>query len=427
MPSQRDWIGLLEAAYDLSGDADAWVARLLEAAAPALDGGHGVGAQVFRLRPIGVVIERAAYLGPGELSALPIATVEAAGLEAQDLVYRSGIPAATMSEVVWSQLPEEGETFLAATGGRFRDALGIIAHTGTGAGLGLDTPLEATRTMTAVERRRWTRVAAHVGAGLRLHRSLGATEPEAVLDPAGRVLDARADAQGRDARERLRHAVRQMETARGAVRGRDPDEAMTLWEGLVGGRWSLVDRFESDGRRFVVAHRNDPEVGDPRGISRRERQVAEFAGLGRSPKEIAYALGLSASAVTNAESRVRAKLGLGSRAELASFFAPSGLRRRLTELELEGEPILVASAPLVAEERLADFTPAEREVALLAVQGATNAAIAARRASAERTVANQLRAVFAKLGVHSRAELAVVLAQTSAGSAAREGGPSARN
>ncbi len=416
MPSRCDWIGLLEAAYDLSGDSEAWIGRLLEAAAPVLDGGHGVGAQVFRLRPVGVVIERASYLGPGELAPLPTATVEAAGLAAQDLVYRSGIAAATMSEVVWSRFPEEGEIFLAATGGRFRDALGIIAHTGTGAGLGLNTPLDVARKMTAVERRRWTQVAAHVGAGLRLHRTLGAAEPEAVLDPSGRVVDARAEAEGRDARERLRDAVRRMETARGAVRRRDPDEAMTLWEGLVGGCWSLVDRFESDGRRFVVAHRNDPDIGDPRGISRRERQVAEFAGLGRSPKEIAYALGLSPSAVSNAESRVRAKLGLGSRAELASFFAPSGLRRRLTELELEGEPILVASAPLVSEERLAPLSAAEREVALLAVQGATNAAIAARRASAERTVANQLCAVFAKLGVHSRAELAAVLAQTPAGS-----------
>jgi DNA-binding CsgD family transcriptional regulator len=414
LPSQRDWIGLLEAAYDLSGDADAWVARLLAAAAPVLDGGHGVGAQVFRLRPIGVVIERAAYLGSGELEALPTATVEAAGLDAQDLVYRSGIAAATMSEVVWSQLPEEGETFFAATGGRFRDALGIIAHTGTGVGLGLNTPLETARVMTGVERRRWTQVAAHVGAGLRLHRSLDAAEPDAVLDPSGRVLDARVGAQGRDARERLRDAVRRVEMARGAARRRDPDEAMDLWEGLVGGCWSLVDRFESDGRRFVVAHRNDPEVGDPRGISRRERQVAEFAGLGRSPKETAYALGLSPSAVSNAESRAREKLGLGSRAELASFFAPSGLRRRLTELELSGESILVASAPLVSEERLAPLSVAEREVALLAVQGATNAAIAAKRASAERTVANQLRAIFAKLAVHSRAELAAVLAQTPA-------------
>jgi len=409
MPTQLGWVSLLEATYDLSGDVDAWLGGILEAASPLLDAGQGVAAQLFRLGPREVVIERAVLLGPGEVAPLALATVEAAAPEAHDLVYRSGIPAATMSEVVWSRLPQEAETFAAATGGRFRDAIGIIAHTGTGAGLGLNSPLETERRMTAAERCRWTRVAAHVGAGLRMRRRLAAREPEAVLDPEGRLQHASAEGGARDAREHLREAVRRVERARGALRRRDPDEAMALWEGLVGGRWSLVDRFESDGRRFVVAHRNDPEVGDPRGLSRRERQVAEFVGLGRTPKEIAYALGLSASAVANAERRARAKLGLGSRAELSSFFAPGGLRRRLLELELEGEPVLVATAPLVSEERLGRLSAAEREVALLAVQGATNAAIAARRGRSERTVANQLRSAFAALGVHSRAELAAAL------------------
>jgi DNA-binding CsgD family transcriptional regulator len=356
---------------------------------------------------VGVVIERAAMRGAPELAPLPEATAAAASLEALDLVYRSGIPAATMSEVVWSRLPEQGEVFTSATGGRFRDAIGIVAHSGTGTGLALNSPLPALRTMSAVERRHWTRVCAHVGAGLRLRQRWG--EPEAVLDPEGRVVEARDAAREPDARERLRCAVRTVEAARGAAGRRDAEEALALWEGLVGGRWSLVDRFESDGRRYLLAVPNDPEVGDPRGLSRRERQVAEFVGLGRTAKEIAYALGLSPSAVSNAERRAREKLGLGSRSALAAFFAPGGLRRRLTELELEGESVLLASAPLVAEERLARLTVAEREVALLAIQGATNAAIAARRGAAERTVANQLGAVFGKLGVHSRAELAALL------------------
>ena len=384
----------------------------MHAAAPVLDEGNGVAVQVFRLRPVGIAIERAGHRGPEEVGSLAIATIDAAASEAQDLVYRSGIPAATMSEVVWSRLPEEEAVFAAATGGRFRDAIGIVAHTGTGSGLALNSPMVASRSMTTLERRRWTQVAAHVGAGLRLRRGLAELSPEAVLDADGRVLDASGDARERDARERLRHAVQQIERARGAARLRDPDEAMALWEGLVGGRWSLVDRFENDGRRFVVAHRNDPEIGDPRGLSRRERQVAEFVGLGRTPKEIAYALGLSPSAVANTEGRVRAKLGLATRAELASFFAPGGLRRRLTEMELEGESILVAAAPLVIEERLEALSPAEREVALLAAQGATNAAIGARRESAERTVANQMHSVFEKLGVHSRAELAALLSRS---------------
>jgi len=60
--------------------------------------------------------------------------------------------------------------------------------------------------------------------------------------------------------------------------------AMENWRGLVDGRWSLVDRFDSDGKRFVVAVKNDPEARDPRGLSRREQQVSELVGLGGPPR-----------------------------------------------------------------------------------------------------------------------------------------------
>ena len=102
-----DWISLLEATYDLSGDLDTWLGGLMHAAAPVLDEGNGVAVQVFRLRPVGIAIERAGHRGPEEVGSLAIATIDAAASEAQDLVYRSGIPAATMSEVVWSRLPGE--------------------------------------------------------------------------------------------------------------------------------------------------------------------------------------------------------------------------------------------------------------------------------------------------------------------------------
>jgi DNA-binding CsgD family transcriptional regulator len=409
---RRGWIGLLEASYDLSGDVDEWIGGILEASEPVLDAGHGVSAQLFRLRPVGVSIERTAHRGPQVVAPLPEATIGAASPDALDLVFRSGIPVGTMSEVVWPRLPGEREAFSAATDGLLRDAIGIVAHSGTGIGLALNTGLPRPRVMAVIEKRRWTQVCAHVAAGLRLRQHFA--EPEAVLDPAGRVHDAHSGAGERDARERLRDAVRRMEQARAPAARGDAEHALGLWEGLVDGRWSLVDRFESDGKRFVLAVPNDPDVGDPRGLSRRERQVAEFAGLGHATKETAYALGLSPSAVANAERRAREKLGLARRSELAAFFAPAGLRRRLVELELEGESVLLAAAPLVSEARLARLTAAEREVALLAVQGATDADIAARRGSAERTVANQLRSVFEKLGVHSRAELAASLAGGSA-------------
>ena len=33
----------------------------------------------------------------------------------------------------------------------------------------------------------------------------------------------------------------------------DPDGAVARWRGLASGTWSLVDKVESDGRRFIVA------------------------------------------------------------------------------------------------------------------------------------------------------------------------------
>lgn len=55
--------------------------------------------------------------------------------------------------------------------------------------------------------------------------------------------------------------------------------------------------------------------------------------------------------------------------------------------------------------RQAALTAAEREVYELLVAGLSNAEIAAARSRAIRTVANQARAIYRKLGVRGRVEL----------------------
>ncbi|HVH04589.1 MAG TPA: helix-turn-helix transcriptional regulator [Myxococcota bacterium] len=157
---------------------------------------------------------------------------------------------------------------------------------------------------------------------------------------------------------------------------------------MAADRVLLVDRFERDGWRFDVAH--EPARVGLHGLSARERSAAEGLGRGLAPKEIAYAQGVAPSTVANALGRARRKLGLRSLAELAALFAPNGLR--------------AIDAAL-----LAPLSAAEREVALLLVRGASNREIARRRGAAVRTVANQARAVYRKLGVASRAELAARL------------------
>jgi DNA-binding NarL/FixJ family response regulator len=67
---------------------------------------------------------------------------------------------------------------------------------------------------------------------------------------------------------------------------------------------------------------------------------------------------------------------------------------------------LVGAYPLIDSESVSCLTETEREVAAQIIEGSTNRDIAKRRGLSEHTVANQVRSIFEKLCVHSRAELA---------------------
>ncbi|MCA9593552.1 MAG: helix-turn-helix transcriptional regulator [Myxococcales bacterium] len=168
------------------------------------------------------------------------------------------------------------------------------------------------------DRTLWHRVAIHLGAGCRLAgraASADAPDVEAVLEPGGKLLHATPDASDESAREALVHAVREVDRVRTAAGRADPDAALEIWRGLLAGRWSLVDHFESDGRRFVLARKNDPDAPAPRALSGRQRQVTFYASLGWSNTEIAYALGIAENTVSAHLHQSLKKLGL-SRSEL---------------------------------------------------------------------------------------------------------------
>jgi DNA-binding NarL/FixJ family response regulator len=409
VPASLDWIGLLEASYALEADDAAWARGVLERAAPLFERRVAVSLVLARTRGARVEIEHADALGPAEALPWLEAVNRAAPPGSADLIYRSGPVVGSMSELVFARFPAARELFVAASGGRIRDALGVASHTGTGWVAALSAAQSEEVVPGEAERRRWPLAAAHVAAGLRLRRALAEPRVEAALDASGRVHDAEGPARQPSARAALRAAVRRIERARSAAGRRAPDAALASWHGLVSGRWSLIDRFDSDGKRFVVAVRNDPAHPDPRGLTPRQRQVAEYLGLGRSTKEIAYTLGVTPSAVSLNIGGACRRLGFATRAELAAFFSPTGVRARLAEVAVGGERLLVGSHALLDERALAALAPAEREVAALLVAGSTYADVAARRGTSARTVANQARAIFRKLGVGSRVELALRL------------------
>jgi len=82
-------------------------------------------------------------------------------------------------------------------------------------------------------------------------------------------------------------------------------------------------------------------------------------------------------------------------------------------INVEGRSVvLLGSGGRPAELDL--LTEAEEAVALLAVEGLTNAEIASRRGRSNKTVANQLASIYRKLGVKSREQLVRLLSDISA-------------
>ena len=410
-----DWVSVLEASYSLESDERAWAARVLEATSGIVRGGASPHAFRYNYTSTQFVVTDVIRAGAVDTpTAGPAPEKQRRERMSEvviDLVYRAGNQMGSVSDLVLNEFPQLISNFGRIHSGEIGDQIGMAAHSGTGEAIGFSYDFAQRASVDAAMQRRWARVASHLGAALRLRKvvkdfSLDGDQVEAIFDSRGRLCDAKRLARKAPVRERLRSAIQLLDRARANAQRHEPDEALDLWEGLVEGRWSLVEHFDHDGRRFTVAIRNEPTHRDPRGLSQRERQVAEFVGLGQSGKQISYTLGLSHSSVTKYITSVQRKLGLASRAEVASFFAPNGVRRKLAEVSLAGESLMVGAYPLVDASAARVLTHAEQAVLALLLAGSTNSDIAQRRGTSLRTVANQVQSIFKKFDVSSRGLLA---------------------
>jgi len=412
--SKTDWISLVEESYNLNGSDKEWLGRLVEHVTPLIPCGTKPIAWTHHHTPTTATIGEFASQGSPLKNGWTRIGHALADQKLYDMVYRNGRCVGTACMDVFPLLPGERPKFRMITGGRFRDMLLVGGHTGTGHSVVFATYSKEQFQTKKIAIKRWRQIGPHLGAGLRL-RNLGGylntdtNGVEAVLDPDGKIQDASAPASSTSSRDALRSAVRFLDKARTRNGRAHVDESLDNWQALVDGRWSLVDKFDTDGRRYVVAVKNEPNYRDPRGLTLRERQVSEYVGMGYSSKQIAYTLGVSSSVVTDCTARAQKKLGLSSRPELAAFFAQNGLRAKLAEVAIRDDKLLVGAYPLVAADRVASLTEAELDVVISLLSGSTNADIAQRRRSSERTVANQVQAIYRKIGVRSRSELAVCL------------------
>jgi DNA-binding CsgD family transcriptional regulator len=81
-------------------------------------------------------------------------------------------------------------------------------------------------------------------------------------------------------------------------------------------RWTLLDEFERDGKRYLIAVRDESSSEGLALLSSRERQVVAYAARGLPNKVVGCELGIATSTVGVLLARARAKLGVRSRQEL---------------------------------------------------------------------------------------------------------------
>jgi DNA-binding CsgD family transcriptional regulator len=177
--------------------------------------------------------------------------------------------------------------------------------------------------LTSSERTVLTRIASHLSTAYRLQRRLaqplGRTanrDFSAIMTVRGRVEHAEPAASSRRSRLCLKDAVESREWARTATGRVDAESATGAWRPLITGRWSLVDCYERNGLRYIVACENEPATPRLDTLSARELQVSSLAELGRSNKAIAYELDLAHSTVRVLLARAACKLGVRTRTEL---------------------------------------------------------------------------------------------------------------
>ena len=325
-PRAADPISVVEAAYRFDDDDDAWLDRIRVAVTALLPSARVRGSLSFVYRAptaTSFSVERVSADGIDGTAAV---TALAHDAERDPQYVRDSLFSRTCDFVGNVPRTEQLEGWKSV-----QSALGItdgFAVNGLdAAGLGVLSLVLVTKRpgVSAHQRETIARVAAHTVAGLRIRKRLASAEArladaDAVLSPSGDISHAVGSARRPEVREHLRLAARALDKSRGRMRRDDSERAVKEWNVLVANRWSLIDHFERDGKRYVLACRNAPSAPPGGLLTPRERQVVLLAARGHPNKLIGYELGIATSTVGVLLGRAAARLGLKSRQALIKHF-----------------------------------------------------------------------------------------------------------
>ncbi|KIG13839.1 hypothetical protein DB30_07494 [Enhygromyxa salina] len=299
------------------------------------------------------------------------------------------------------------------------DLFGVRATLESCKGCCLLFELREPSVMQHAKRKHWSRVAMHMRSALRFRQALGEGDLwsliDAVIDPnapGGKFLYVNPAAMAAGAREQVRCATSAIERARSSRNRANERHTLDAWSELVDGRWTIVERVDTDNRRFYLALRN-PELEPRRTLSRRQIAVVRALLSGETLAAVASSWGRSTAAIYSLLRAAKRSLNLQSREELVAF--GSGLME-CYEVEVEGVGVLLILPRTDLHQRLeaAGFTAAERSVTNSILVGRSNAEIAARRGCTVSAVEKLSHSMFQKLGVGCRLDFIMSLAVVAA-------------
>lgn len=295
-----DPTNVVEALYrtDLAGSA--WLENVMQGIQPLLDPTHrGVHGEFYRCPdPLSFAPEHAPLL-LGFDDGLRVVFDEGMQNLSEEFVggtfLASGVVRGATVEG-WSDISTVRDGGFRALG--LVDVLNIVTVEPDGTGCGISNFRAAPAVLEKSERHMIGALYRHFTAAHRLQPKLHGQRPspelaDAIVDANGRVHHVRCGAIDPARLEALKIAAGKAEESRGRRRRQDPHGALDAWESLVEGRWTFVDHFDLDGRRYLLALENAAKRTGFELLSPRERDVVENALRGSDNKLIAYDLGIS--------------------------------------------------------------------------------------------------------------------------------------
>lgn len=312
-----------------AGSPADWLCELLRALASFLDHGRGVIGWMFRrdqqlmpLAPAAIhdgerFIEVAIRISAA-LGARALATVLSPdrSLETASDAHGLGRDLLRQPAYVEHAHPAGIEDFLALKTISLCGRVGVV----------IGAPLTRIASTSSYDQRPWRLLARHMSLGL-VPRSNAGDENDpssacAVFAGDGRLVHRATSSTDTERIAMLRQAVLAREQAR--LARTDPEHAIELLAGSST-RFALIDQFDSDGKRFVVACAPHRVTSPMDTLPPRLRQIAGLlANTGKNRKELACELGISPHTFDTEVKELYRRFQVRSRAEFAVRVRASG-------------------------------------------------------------------------------------------------------